>query len=164
MTYPGMHKGVNQYQQVGAAGAAFSDPYRLIEMLFDGGIDRLAQARGAVMRGDRAAKIKLIGKAFDIIGGLRAGLDLEKGGEVARNLDDLYDYMQRRLVSANAKDDVEVIDEVGKLLAGLRQSWKSIPLEVRQDPAAAAAREQGGVSSASGAAQGGGKESVEGQA
>ncbi|MCG5524778.1 flagellar protein FliS [Ectothiorhodospira haloalkaliphila] len=45
----------------------------------DGGIDRLAQARGAAHRGDRSAKIKFIGKAFDIIGGLRGGLDLGRG-------------------------------------------------------------------------------------
>ncbi|MCG5501474.1 flagellar export chaperone FliS [Ectothiorhodospira lacustris] len=128
-----MHKAINQYQQVGAAGATFADPHRLIEMLFDGGIDRLAQARGAVMHGNRPAKIKLIGKAFDIIGGLRGGLDLERG-EIAQNLDALYDYMQRRLVMANARDDVEIIDEVSQLLAEIRDAWKSIPLEVRKNP------------------------------
>ena len=134
MSLAAMHKGINQYQQVGAAGAAFADPHRLIEMLMDGGIDRLAQARGAVQRGDRTTKLKLIGKAFDIIGGLRGALDLEKGGDVARNLDELYDYMQRRLVTANARDDATVIDEVMSLLSEVREGWKSIPPEVRKDP------------------------------
>ncbi|MCG5510195.1 flagellar export chaperone FliS [Ectothiorhodospira sp. A-7Y] len=136
-----MHKAINHYQQVGAASASFASPHRLIEMLLDGGIDRLAQARGAVQRGDRPTKLKLIGKAFDIIGGLRGGLDLEKGGEVARNLDELYDYMQRRLVSANARDDVEVIDEVTLLLGEIRDAWKAIPQEARDNPAAVAAKE-----------------------
>ncbi|WP_242472407.1 flagellar export chaperone FliS [Ectothiorhodospira mobilis] len=126
-----MHKGINQYQQVGAAGAAFADPHRLIEMLLNGGIDRLAQARGAVLRGDRPAKLKLIGKALDIIGGLRGGLDLDRGGEIARNLDELYDYMQRRLVTANARDDVEILDEVSRLLAEIRDGWQAIPPEAR---------------------------------
>ncbi|SEL55079.1 flagellar export chaperone FliS [Ectothiorhodospira marina] len=136
MSFAAMHKGINQYQQVGAAGAAFADPHRLIEMLLDGGVDRLAQARGAVHRGDRQAKIKLIGKAFDIIGGLRGGLDLNKGGEVAANLDNLYDYMQRRLVTANARDDASIIDEVLSLLTEIREAWKAIPPEVRKDPSA----------------------------
>lgn len=132
MSYAAMHKGINQYQQVGAAGAAFADPHRLIEMLLNGGIDRLAQARGAVLRGDRPAKVKLIGKALDIIGGLRGGLDLERGGEIARNLDELYDYMQRRLVTANARDDVEILDEVSRLLAEIRDGWQAIPPEARK--------------------------------
>lgn len=138
MSYAAMHKGINQYQQVGAADAPFADRHRLIEMLMDGGMDRLAQARGAVIRGDRPAKIKFIGKAFDIIGGLRGGLDLDKGGDIARNLDELYDYMQRRLVSANARDDVTVLDEVSTLLGEIREAWKEIPKEARLNPEAAA--------------------------
>ena len=145
MSFAAMHKGINQYQQVGAASAAFADPHRLIEMLLDGGIDRLAQARGAVHRGDRPAKLKLIGKAFDIIGGLRGGLDLDKGGEVAANLDRLYDYMQRRLVMANARDDASIIDEVMSLLTEIREGWKAIPAEVRKDPSAHQASSQAAV-------------------
>lgn len=131
MSYAAMHKSIHQYQQVGAAGAAFADPHRLIEMLLDGGIDRLAQARGAVLRGDRPAKLKLIGKAMDIIGGLRGGLDQERGGELAANLDALYDYMQRRLVTANARDDVEIMDEIIQLLSEIREGWKAIPADQR---------------------------------
>jgi flagellar protein FliS len=134
MSYAAMHKGINQYQQVGAAGAAFADPHRLIEMLLNGGIDRLAQARGAVMRGDRPAKLRLIGKALDIISGLRSGLDQERGGEVAANLDALYDYMQRRLVTANVRDDVEIMDEIIHLLSEIREGWKDIPAEQRKLP------------------------------
>ncbi|ANB03140.1 flagellar protein FliS [Ectothiorhodospira sp. BSL-9] len=145
MNQAAMHRGINQYQQVGAAGASFADPHRLIEMLFDGGIDRLAQARGAVHRGDRSAKIKFIGKAFDIIGGLRGGLDLDKGGDIAVNLDNLYEYMQRRLVSANARNDVEILDEVTQLLNEIREAWKAIPAEVRKNPTAHAGGDQPAV-------------------
>ena len=145
MNQAAMHRGINQYQQVGAAGASFADPHRLIEMLFDGGIDRLAQARGAVHRGDRSAKIKFIGKAFDIIGGLRGGLDLEKGGDIAANLDNLYEYMQRRLVSANARNDAEIIDEVSQLLNEIREAWKASPAEVRKNPAAHSGGDQPAV-------------------
>ncbi|AHK79444.1 flagellar protein FliS [Ectothiorhodospira haloalkaliphila] len=132
MTYAAMHRGINQYQQVGASGAAFADPHRLIEMLLDGGVDRLAQAKGAIARGDRRGKVKLIDKAFNIIGGLRGGLDMDRGGDIARNLDDLYDYMQRRLTLANAHDDVEGLDEVISLLNEVREGWKAIPVEARK--------------------------------
>ncbi|AHK79443.1 cyclic nucleotide-binding protein [Ectothiorhodospira haloalkaliphila] len=136
MTSPHTPTGVDRYRQVDADSTAFSDRCRLIQMLFDGGVERLAQARAAVMHGDRAARIRLIGKAFDIIAGLRSALNLERGGEIARNLDDLYDYMQRRLVMANSREDVAIIDEVLHLLTEIREGWKSIPPEVREDPSA----------------------------
>jgi len=137
MSYAAMNSGIDQYQQVGAySGAAYADPHRLIEMLLDGGIDRIAQAKGALLQGDRATKSQLIGKAIAIIDGLRGGLDQETGGELAANLDNLYDYMQRRLVSANAQNDEAMLDEVSDLLKQIREAWQAIPKELRDKEAA----------------------------
>ncbi|UUD64970.1 flagellar export chaperone FliS [Pseudomonas seleniipraecipitans] len=118
---------MRQYQNVNTqAQAADASPHRLIQMLMEGGLTRLAQARGAMERGQFALKGELIGKAIGIIGGLREGLNLEQGGELAQNLDSLYDYMNRRLLEANLKNSVEPLDEVAHLLRDIKTGWDAI--------------------------------------
>ncbi|UCJ14704.1 flagellar export chaperone FliS [Pseudomonas sp. MM211] len=118
---------MRQYQNVNTqAQAVDASPHRLIQMLMEGGLTRLAQARGAMEREQFAMKGELIGKAIGIIGGLRAGLNLEQGGELAENLDNLYDYMTRRLLEANLKNTVEPLDEVAGLLRNVKTGWDAI--------------------------------------
>lgn len=118
---------MQQYQTVNTqAQAAAADPHRLIQMLMEGGLTRLAQARGAMERGQTALKGELIGKAIGIVGGLRQGLDLEKGGDIALNLDSLYDYMARRLMEANIQNDVAILEEVSSLLREVKDGWDAI--------------------------------------
>ena len=118
---------MQQYQAVNTqAQAAAADPHRLIQMLMEGGLTRLAQARGAMERGQTALKGELIGKAIGIIGGLRQGLDLEKGGEIAGNLESLYVYMTRRLMDANVKNDPAILEEVSGLLREVKEGWDAI--------------------------------------
>lgn len=112
---------VNTHAQVGDAS-----PHRLIQMLMEGGLSRLAQAKGAMQHGQQAAKGELISKAIGIIGGLREGLNLEQGGELAANLDNLYEYMVSRLVEANIANDVQIIDEVAGLLRNVKSGWDAI--------------------------------------
>jgi flagellar protein FliS len=95
-------------------------------MLMQGGLDRIAQAKGALERKDIATKGLCIGKAVAIIGGLREGLNQE---EVATNLakvDSLYDYMMRRLTEANINGDVKILDEVSDLLGNVKEGWDAI--------------------------------------
>ncbi|MCY1369029.1 Flagellar secretion chaperone FliS [compost metagenome] len=92
----------------------------------EGGLDRIAQAHGAMKRGQVAQKGELIGKAVAIIGGLRDGLDMQKGGELAGNLDRLYDYMTGRLLQANLKNDPDLLDEVAGLLREIKSAWDAI--------------------------------------
>lgn len=118
---------MRQYQSVNTqAQAVDASPHRLIQMLMEGGLTRLAQARGAMEREQYALKGELIGKAIGIIGGLRAGLDLQQGGELAENLDNLYDYMVRRLSEANLKNSAEPLDEVAELLRNVKTGWDAI--------------------------------------
>ncbi|MFB1010443.1 MAG: flagellar export chaperone FliS [Thiopseudomonas sp.] len=118
---------LQQYQTVNnQAQAAAADPHRLIQMLMEGGLTRLAQARGAMEREQTALKGELIGKAIGIVGGLRQGLDLEKGGEIAINLDRLYDYMTRRLMEANVQNDPAILEEVSSLLREVKSGWDAI--------------------------------------
>lgn len=113
---------LKQYQQVNTHSQLVeASPHRLIQMLFEGALDRLAQAQGALMRGQIAEKGLLIGKAIKIVAGLREALDKEQGGELAENLDALYEYMSQQLTQANLKNDVAVLRHVADLLRELKQ-------------------------------------------
>lgn len=118
---------MRQYQTVNTqAQAVDASPHRLIQMLMEGGLTRIAQARGAMERQQTALKGEFIGKAIGIIGGLREGLDLQKGGELAANLDSLYQYMLSRLLEANVKNDTMLLDEVAGLLRNVKSGWDVI--------------------------------------
>lgn len=78
------------------------------------------------MRGDHEGRGRCIGETVSIVGGLQASLDQEKGGELAANLDALYDYMQRRLFRANADNDIAAIREVMDLVRTLQEAWSAI--------------------------------------
>ncbi|MDP2243841.1 flagellar export chaperone FliS [Pseudomonas sp.] len=118
---------MKQYQSVNTqAQAVDASPHRLIQMLMEGGLTRIAQARGAMERQQTAMKGELIGKAIGIVGGLRAGLDLQQGGELAANLDRLYEYMVSRLLEANVKNDAAPLDEVAGLLRNVKSGWDAI--------------------------------------
>ena len=122
-------RALRQYQKVNShAQISEASPHRLIQMLLEGGLDRLAQAKGAMSRGDTAQKCVLITKAIDIITGLRQGLDEEKAEDPAaiQQLDSLYEYMNTRLVQANARNDADAIDEVARLLITVKTGWDAI--------------------------------------
>jgi flagellar protein FliS len=135
-----MKRGVNAYANVGLeTGIASASPHKLIVMLYDGALVALLSAKTNIAANNIAAKGTAISKAITIIdNGLRASLDKEAGGEIAANLDALYDYMSRRLLHANLKNDVPAIEEVHRLLSDLREAWVAIGDKVEQ-PASAAA-------------------------
>jgi len=87
-------------------------------------------AKARMQAKDFEGKGKLISKAIEIIGGLRSFLDFEKGGELSARLEGLYDYMERTLLEANAKNDVARLDEVANLLHAVKQGWDGIRGEV----------------------------------
>ncbi|MBD0682081.1 MULTISPECIES: flagellar export chaperone FliS [Pseudomonas] len=122
-------KALRQYQKVNShAQISEASPHRLVQMLMEGGLDRMAQAKGALERGDIAHKGLMIGKAVDIIGGLREGIDAEraKEDESLQQLDSLYGYMIQRLTNANLKNDPQIIDEVMGLLVTVKSGWDAI--------------------------------------
>lgn len=111
-------------------GVASSDPHALVQMLFDAAVDRMAAARGCIERGELASKAKLLHSCVTIIAELRGSLDLEKGGALARNLHNLYEYMIRQLLNANVRSDAGCITEVLSLLAEIRSAWMAIRPQV----------------------------------
>jgi flagellar protein FliS len=120
------------YQAVAThGGVASADPHGLIVMLMDGALERIAKARGCIRNGARGEKAQLINSAVTIVAELRCSLDLGAGGTIAANLDDLYDYMCRQLMKANASDRIETLDEVSHLLSEIRSAWISLPADAR---------------------------------
>jgi flagellar protein FliS len=118
------------YSNMGKQGAAEdASPHRLITLLFDGALERIHAARGAMERNDIATKGALISRAITIVDGLRASLNLEAGGDVASNLKDLYDYMETRLFEANLSNAPAMLDEVAGLLGTIREGWVGIAEE-----------------------------------
>lgn len=118
---------MKQYQTVNVnAQVSEADPHRLIQMLLEGGLQRIAQAKGAMQYGNLPLKGELIGKAVGIVGGLRDALDVSKGGELAANLDNLYAFMLQRLSVANMKNDPAILDEVAGLLRDVKEGWDGI--------------------------------------
>lgn len=120
-------RALRQYQKVNSvAQTSEASPHRLVQMLMEGGLDRIAQAKGAIERQDVSAKGIAIGKAIDIVGGLREGLDLENRGKELARLDSLYAYMMKRLAEANVKTSVAMLEEVSGLLKTVKVGWDAI--------------------------------------
>jgi flagellar protein FliS len=119
---------VHSYAKVGVeTGVLAASPHKLIVMLFDGAVVALRTAALQMASGNVPEKGKAISKAIEIIdNGLRASLNKEAGGQIAENLDSLYEYMSARLLTANIKNDSVILDEVQGLLVELRDAWNAI--------------------------------------
>jgi len=121
------------YQSVSVhGGVAVSDPHGLVLMLMDGAVERMNTARGCMQRGELVRKAKLLHSCVTLVAELRGCLDMVRGGAIAQNLSDLYDYMMRQLLRANADNNPAFIAEVLSLLAEIRSAWVAIGPEVRQ--------------------------------
>lgn len=121
------NSGANQYRQVGATSeVAGADPHRLIQMLMEGALTRMSQAKGMIETKNHEGKAKLLGRVMDIIATLQSSLEHEQGGDISANLDRLYDYMNRRLLEASSTNDITMIDEVMSLLLEIKSGWDGI--------------------------------------
>ena len=115
-----------------------ASPTQLVVMLYDGAIRFLSLARQKMGPGDLVARNTLLLKAQNIITHLISSLDIERGGDVAVNLQRLYTFMLLRIVEANVHDRTAPIDEVVGLLRELRESWVEVDLQQKQAERAAA--------------------------
>jgi flagellar protein FliS len=127
-----MASGLDSYRNVKAYGnLGDASPYQVIQLMLDALLSRIAEATGHIERGEVAAKGEKIGKALSIIEGLLLGLDKERGGDIALNLERLYDYASRTLLKANLENRVDLLKEVGSLLREIKLGWDGIAAEAR---------------------------------
>jgi flagellar protein FliS len=120
-------RGLNSYRQTQVQSRT---PLELVVMLYDGALQSLWTARGAIERRDIPARRDALSRAMAIISELQSTLNLEQGGSVAATLDQLYSYATRRLLEATMKNDVAPVDEVRRLLETLRDAWRTIAVPV----------------------------------
>ena len=125
---------LQQYNQVRAhVQTEGASPHRLIQILMDGAIEKINVAKGLIERRNIPEKIRNINWALSMIDGLRQSLDLEKGGEIAINLESLYDYMQRRLIVANAENNPLILDEIASLMLEIKSAWDAVPEAISKE-------------------------------
>lgn len=121
---------LSAYNQVRKeATAEFADSHELVKMLFHGVVDAMISAEGFFSSGDIQERGVAISKSQKILFGLRSTLDHEKGGELARNLDSLYDYCIRQLTVAHVSNDVDKLREARALMVQIREAWEVMPLK-----------------------------------
>ncbi|CAM4168109.1 MULTISPECIES: flagellar export chaperone FliS [Lelliottia] len=120
--------GIQAYAQVGVESAVLSaSPHQLVVLLFDGALSAMKKAMILIEQGDIPGKGQALSKAINIISnGLQSGINHDVGGDLATNLDSLYDYMTRRLLQANLHNDINAINEVVELLNNIADAWKEI--------------------------------------
>jgi len=116
------------YKMVGQVGRVdYANQVELVQMLFSALLESMSEAEGHMQRGSVELKCKSIARADKIVQGLRITLDHERGGELARNLDALYEYVSRRLLHANLRNDVESLQEARGLMADISSAWEMLP-------------------------------------
>jgi flagellar protein FliS len=133
MAFPPNASKLAAYRSASAhSGVDAADPHRLIVMLMDGALERIATARGLMSNGTGAAeRAQLLHRAVAIIDELRNSLNFKAGGEVSHNLDALYEYMCTRLMQASTSSKPEWLDEVSRLLNEIRSAWLALPAQGR---------------------------------
>lgn len=124
---PRGYAALRQYRESGVTSiAAEASPHRLIAMLYDGALERLAMAESGMAHGSVADKLRGIDSTMAILDHLSGVLDYEAGGEIASRLASLYDYMMRRLLRAKLDDDIAGVREVVALLRTVKAGWDAI--------------------------------------
>lgn len=104
-----------------------ADPVKLVAILYRAASESVSAARKHLAAGEIRERSRQISKAWEIVAHLLTTLDLEKGGDVARQLAPLYSYMQQRLIEANSRQIDPPLAEVERLLATISEAWQAVP-------------------------------------
>jgi flagellar protein FliS len=122
------------YKEIGSfSSIEASSPHKLVDLMLFTAIDRISQATGMIERNEIEAKGEAIGKAISIIEELRRTLNMNQGGEIAISLHDLYVYINERLVTANLKNDISILNECRDLIREIHEGWSGIPENVKNE-------------------------------
>ncbi|HKJ22823.1 MAG TPA: flagellar export chaperone FliS [Gammaproteobacteria bacterium] len=119
---------LSKYSQTAIdSGVESATPHRLVQMMMEGVLDKVALAKGFMARREYEAEGRHIKWAVSLINGLRMSLNKDDGGELAEDLDALYDYMVRQLLEAQVNSKSELLDEVTSLMREVKSGWDAIP-------------------------------------
>ncbi|WPC74850.1 flagellar export chaperone FliS [Vibrio porteresiae] len=118
------YKKVSVDSQLSAAS-----PHKVVQMLMAGAIERLIQGKAAMQAGNIPVKGERLGKALDIIISLRGCLSMEDGGDIAKNLDQLYEFMIGQITIANQQNNPQPLDDVIDIVREIKSAWDQIPAE-----------------------------------
>ncbi|MDD8058615.1 flagellar export chaperone FliS [Shewanella metallivivens] len=123
-----MRSSLKSYRKVSLdSEISVASPHRIVQMMFAGGLERLAQSRYAIENKNMSDKGVFIGKAIGIVNGLNNSLNMDAGGEIAGNLSQLYDFIIMKATEANLNNDVQAIDDAVSVLRTLKEGWDAIP-------------------------------------
>ena len=120
-------RAASQYAKVGVASQASSaSPTRIILMLLDGALAKMGTGAAAIKGGDAKARAVNLNKAIDIVAALRASLDHEKGGKLAKNLSNVYQFVELSLIKVIATKDLALLEECRNNLSTIREGWVEV--------------------------------------
>ena len=124
------------------AEISVADPYYVTKLLYQGLFERLAQAKGAIERGDLALKAKKLSTATAILENLRSTLDFSQSKSIAQGLSDIYSYMIDQVAEASLNLMTQPIDNAIRALMPIKKAWDSIPVTAQQEAASKRTQEQ----------------------
>jgi flagellar secretion chaperone FliS len=127
-----MRRSLKQYQNASFNNIEQADPHTLISLIMQHIQGNLAGARGAIERKEIENRNKMLTRVIGLIGELQNSLDMEKGGDISRNLFDLYAYMIRQVNVATRQNNAEPLNEVLKLITEIKSGWDGIPQDIRE--------------------------------
>ena len=126
------HRNLKAYKATSIeADLAVADPHRVIQLMMQGLLESLAQAKGAIERKDMEAKSVAISKAQGLLHGLQDTLDM-KQGQIAEDLFALYAYMDERIWDASVKRETAPLEEVMTLMLTIKSGWDQLPESEKQ--------------------------------
>lgn len=119
-------RGIAKYSSGKVDMEADPSPHRLVQMIYQSILEKLAIMKGCIDRKDQVSKSQLNTKLQLLFVELRKSINYELGGEISINLDNLYEYCARLVAEANAGNDKAKLDEVISLVSIIKESWDKI--------------------------------------
>lgn len=121
-------RAINSYGSVNAyARTHDARPEELVSMLFEACVENMLRAAGEIERRNPEQRNRFLKKAADIVLALRDSLDSERGGEIAANLESLYDYVFEAVIHSNLHNDSERLAAALRVMTELRDAWREGP-------------------------------------
>lgn len=134
MMQTGDARALREYQRIKVnSDVEEATPHRLIQLMMERVLAKIAMARGLLSQGEVGRKGELIGDAISIINGLQVSLNHKADQKLADNFDALYNYMTRRLLEANLRNDADILLEVAGLMNEIKEAWDAIADQVAHD-------------------------------